>query len=129
MTMSNKDKAIAWGIQDEETIKRFKSKLVEMPNGCVEFSGPFWDKRKLYRGFSIQRTIKKHGESFSLLVKAHRFSYALAKGIDALPKSKIFTGDSRIINHICHNKSCVKPEHLNILTSRENSHADNRKPR
>jgi hypothetical protein len=127
--MSNKDKAIAWGIQDEETVKRFKSKLVEKPNGCVEFNGPKWDKRDLYRMFSIWKTKKTHGQYERLApVKAHRFSYALTHGIDALPKSKVFTGDSKIINHICHNKACVKPEHLNILTSRENTNADNRKP-
>lgn len=128
MTMSNKDKAIAWGVQDEDTVKRFKSKLVKKPNGCIEYNGSFWDNRKLYRGFNINKSKKKHGQSFSLMVKAHRFSYALEKGIDALPRSKKFTGDSRIINHICHNKSCVNIEHLNILLSRQNTSVDYRNP-
>ena len=39
---SNKDKAIQWGIKDEFTVKRFKSKLVNKPNGstlekCLRF--------------------------------------------------------------------------------------------
>jgi len=128
MTMSNKDKAIAWGVKDEHTVERFKQKLVEMPNGCIEIKSSFWDNRKLYRTFSIVKSKKRNGEQLNVMVKAHRFSYALSKGIDALPKSKKFTGDSKIINHICHNKSCVNVEHLNILSSRENTNVENRKP-
>jgi hypothetical protein len=128
MNISNKDKAIAWGVKDEYTVNKFKKKLVEMPNGCIEYSGCFWDNRKLYRGFSVNKSNKRNGEYSTVLVKAHRFSYALTYGIDALPRSKKFTGDSKIINHICHNKSCVNVQHLNILTSRENTNVENRKP-
>ena len=128
MTMSNKDKAIAWGVKDEYTVKKFKAKLVEMPSGCIEYKGAFWDNRKLYRAFGVNKSKKRNGEYSTVTVKAHRFSYALEKGIDALPRSKKFTGDSKIINHLCHNKSCVNVEHLNILASRENTNVENRKP-
>ncbi len=127
--LSNKDKAIQWGIQDVFTVKRFKDRLVKKSNGCIEFDGCFWDKRKMYRAFTIYKTIKDHGHSVrGVMVKAHRFAYALANGMDALPIAGKFSADSKIINHICHNKSCVNPKHLNVLTSRENLLQENKKP-
>ena len=126
--LSNKDKAIQWGIQDVFTVKRFKDRLVKKSNGCIEFDGHFWDKRKLYRGFTVYKTKGIHGESGHLMVKAHRFAYALYYGFDKLPIAGKFSADSKIINHICHNKSCVNPKHLNVLTSRENLLEENKKP-
>lgn len=126
--LSQKDKAIQWGIKDEFTVKRFKSKLLYKENGCIEFDGPFWDKRKMYRGFTVCKTLKEHGKSQHLLVKAHRFAFALYYGFDALPKAgDPFTAKTKVVNHICHNKSCVNPKHLNILTSSENLQKENQK--
>lgn len=127
--LSNKDRAIKFGITDLPTIERFKAKLKPQENGCIEFDGTKWDKRDLYRGFTIYKTKKDHGQSVKgIMVKAHRFSYALANGFDALPIAGKFSGSSKIINHICHNKTCVNPNHLNILTSRENLLPENKKP-
>ena len=126
--LSNKDKAIKWGITDLTTVERFKSKLKPQKNGCIEFDGTKWDKRNLYRGFTIYKTVRDHGYSLTgVMVKAHRFAYALANGMDALPISGNFNGDTKIINHICHNKKCVNPKHLNVLTSRENLSPENKK--
>lgn len=118
--MSKKDQAIRSGLLNLKVVKRFKLKLKEMPNGCLEYQGAPWDKRDMYRGFDIYTEIE--GESVRAhKVKAHRFAYALHYGFDRLPKSGIFTGDSKVINHLCHNKKCCNPLHLNILTSRENT--------
>ena len=125
--LSKKDKAIQFGITQPDIVERFTSKLKEMPNGCIEYQGAMWDKRDLYRGFNITIEIKDDS-NIDVKVKSHRFAYALAKGFDALPKSGIFTGDSKIINHLCHNKKCCNPEHLNVLTSRENLLEENKKP-
>lgn len=128
--LSLKDQAIKFGIADEKTVKRFKSKLIPKENGCIEFNGPKWDKRDLYRMFSIYKTKKANGEYEQLApVKAHRFAYALAHGFDKLPKGqKVSRSDANIINHICHNKRCVNVKHLNILTHGENTSPENRKP-
>jgi hypothetical protein len=127
--LSQKDQAIEYALSDEENIKRFKSLLLPQPNGCVEFAGAKWDSRDMYRAFPV-KIITEDGTVFRN-VKAHRLSFALANGFDALPKSSKLTNgksDTKIINHICHNKKCVEPTHLNVLTNRENTNSDNRKP-
>ena len=116
MILSNKDKAIKHGITDNTVINRFKSKLINTPTGCIEFTGARWDSRDRYRTFRITSS-KGNSES----VKAHRFAYALHYGFDALPKvGDAFTGQTKVINHICNNPKCVNPKHLNVLTSLEN---------
>jgi len=127
--LSYKDKLIQWGITDKIIVKKFKSKLVNKENGCIEFNGPFWDSRKLYRGFNIYKPIEVDGKSSEALVKAHRFAFALHYGFDALPKAgDPFTAKTKIVNHMCHNKSCVNPKHLNVITSSENLQKENLKP-
>jgi hypothetical protein len=114
--LSQKDKAIEYGITDNTVIKRFKAFLDPKPTGCIEFTGAAWDSRDRYRTFRITPS-KGNSES----VKAHRFAYALYYGFNALPKAgDPFTGQSKVINHLCNNPKCVNPEHLNVLTSLEN---------
>jgi hypothetical protein len=43
---------------------------------------------------------------------AHRLSYLHYKG--EIP-------ESMIIDHICHNRSCVNPDHLQVVTAKQNS--------
>jgi HNH endonuclease len=116
--LSNKDRAIQAGIKDPAVVKRFKSKLMPQPNGCIEFKSAMWDKRDTYRRFGI--TWYLGDISINDCVKAHRFAWALEKGFDALPIAGKFSADSKVINHICGNKRCVNVDHLNVLTSREN---------
>ena len=120
--LSNKDKAIQYGITDNSVIDRFKSKLVLKPTGCVEYQGARWDYRDKYRPFAITlKTSPNQKRGMHVKVKAHRFAYALHYGFDALPKAgDPFTGQSKVINHICNNSKCVNPKHLNVLTSIEN---------
>lgn len=49
-------------------------------------------------------------------VSCHRYAYTLAHG--EIP-------DNLVIDHLCHNKACVRVEHLRLATTKEN--ADNRK--
>lgn len=45
------------------------------------------------------------------VVKAHRLSYVMAFGEDP---------GSRLIDHRCHNHSCVRPAHLRLATTKQN---------
>lgn len=47
----------------------------------------------------------------SARVPAHRFSWSLANG--PIP-------DGMLIDHICHNPSCVNPRHLRLATKKQN---------
>jgi len=122
MKLSNKDIAIQFGIKNDKTVQRFISKLINKPNGCIEYMGAPWDSRDRYRAFGI--TIKENFQKTKGIyakVKAHRFAYALHYGFDSLPKAgDSFTGKSNVVNHICNNPRCVNPEHLNVMTSSEN---------
>lgn len=128
MYMSYKDQAIRFGITDKKTLNRFKKYLKPQDNGCIEFDVAPWDKRDLYRAFHI--TFKPEGSTANAQkVKAHRFAYAAFYGFDALPKSdERFSAKSRILHHTCHNKRCVNPQHLEVLTSAQNLLPENRKP-
>ena len=122
MTMSNKDKAIQYGITDNTVIDRFKSKLVSKPNGCIEYTGAMWDFRDRYRSLSITKKASPEDKrGIATKVKVHRFAYALHYGFDALPKvGDKFNSDTKVINHICNNPKCVNPKHLNVVTQRDN---------
>lgn len=125
--MSKKNQAIQYAVKDEKAIARFKSKLMPKTDGCIEFNSSMWDSRDTYRRFTITYYI--NDESFFTNVKAHRFAYALHYGFDKLPESKIFNAKTKVVNHLCHNKRCVNPKHLSILTNSENVSPKNKKPR
>jgi hypothetical protein len=124
--MSKKNDAIKYGIKDAKIIKRYKSKLMPQTNGCIEFKSAMWDSRDTYRRFGI--TYYVDGKTLVANVKPHRFAYALTHGFDNLPQSEVFNAKTQIVNHICHNKKCVNPDHLNILTVSENNAIENKKP-
>lgn len=80
--------------------ERFMSKVSPEPNsGCWLWMG-YCDKSG-YAKFAIKRKP----------LYGHRVSYEFAKG-------KI--QDKMEIDHICSNKSCVNPDHLEMVTSGEN---------
>ena len=118
--LSRKDKAIKWGVQQPTVVKRFNSKLIHQEDGCIDFDGAKWDSRDRYRGIRIHQVVKNEVR-MSETVKAHRFSFALHYGFDALPKATDNSSDAKVINHICGNTKCVNPEHMNVLTVKENA--------
>ncbi len=79
---------------------RFEEKILLIPfNECWE-----WGGNKYPNGYG-RFTIKSKGRL------AHRISYGLYTG--EIP-------DGLVLDHLCRNKGCVNPKHLEPVTSREN---------
>lgn len=111
-----KDEAIRYGIKNNEVVKRFKDRLINLPDGCIDIDYSLVDKSKGYKGFTITLSKNKY-----VVVKTHRFAYALAYGFEALPAGYTKgTKDSLTINHKCRRPSCVNPEHMEVITNYEN---------
>lgn len=51
--------------------------------------------------------------------RSHRISFELYKGID-IPETDPETGEQMDIDHTCHIRRCVNPEHLELVTHGEN---------
>lgn len=84
------------GIANSE---RFTSKfVVSKETGCWNWIA---GKSKGYGAFTIKKRV----------VAAHRVSYETHKGVIA---------DGMEIDHLCLNRSCVNPEHLEQVTHKEN---------
>lgn len=86
------------GMTDKD-IERFWSK-VDKSGDCWA-----WQASTNSRGYGKMRLRGK-------IVLAHRIAYALAYG--ECP-------DGLQIDHICHNRQCVNPAHLHLVTSQRNS--------
>ncbi len=79
--------------------ERFEAKYApEALTGCWLWYGATGDG---YGLFGVKRR----------LVKAHRFSYEKHRG--AIPKGMV-------LDHLCRNRSCVNPDHLEVVTFKEN---------
>jgi hypothetical protein len=86
-----------------EIKNRFESKYFVAPDGCW-----LW-LDSLSRGYGQFYVETKNDKR--VIVAAHRFSYELAKG---------FISDNLVIDHLCRQRSCVNPHHLEPVTSKEN---------
>lgn len=90
--------------REAKSYERFISRISIAASGCWEMNG--WHDRDGYAHFHKS----KHQS------KAHRISYEFHKG--AISKNLT-------IDHLCKNKCCVNPEHLEAVTAQENGRRHN----
>jgi hypothetical protein len=83
-----------------ELRSHFLSKIRVRPDGCHEFQAASYGGG--YRAFYVRRGLKFY---------AHRVAWTIANG--TIP-------DGLVIDHLCRNKECVNPEHLEAVTQRTN---------
>lgn len=81
-------------------IYRFVSKIKKVTSGCWEWTGA--TRPSGYGSITVNRKT----------LRVHRHSYELFVG--KIP-------DGLVIDHICRNRICVNPEHLEVVTSKENN--------
>ena len=95
-----KDKNVIRGTNEE----RFWARVDKSgSNGCWIWTG--WRTEKGYGGFTL------HSPEGNWTRRAHRYAYELLVG--AIP-------DGILIDHRCHNRPCVNPEHLRPVTPKQN---------
>jgi hypothetical protein len=87
-----------------ETKERFESKYFVAPDGCWLWTSGV--STKGYGQFHIRA-----GKGSYKNVLAHRFSYELAQG--PIP-------EGLELDHLCRQRSCVNPYHLEAVTQKEN---------
>lgn len=118
---TNKDIAIEENIAKPHTIETFY-KNINMSGDCH-----IWLGQIDHRGYGEFGVYSKNlGKKVS--IKAHRFAYSLKYGFDKLPKG-VTSNPEFVINHMCHNPACVNPGHLEVITNKENSSKEKRKPK
>lgn len=91
---------LPYSLVTARTKARFFAKIKKLPSGCWEWTG--WINRGGYGEFFLVGHYRR----------AHRFSYLMANGwISPLT-----------IDHLCRNRGCVNPAHLEQVTIKENIH-------
>ena len=95
----------AWdAVSNHDFIPAFTQSIRMLPDGCMEWTGT------------------NHGEGYGYLwlnkrhILAHRFSYETFVG----PLPSWGPPDYLQLDHICRNRKCVRPDHLRIVTRKEN---------
>jgi hypothetical protein len=82
-----------------DTMTRFLSKIELKDNGCWDWKGS--KTKEGYGRFAFNK----------IMVIAHRFSYEVHKQCIPIGME---------IDHLCKNRSCVNPEHLEVVTHTTN---------
>lgn len=120
--LSKKDIAIRENVKKLKTVNTFFKQVKIDENDCH-----VWQNSTESKGYGYFGVYSKELGT-DINVRAHRFSYAIYYGFDALPRGAE-GGNRMVLNHLCFNKRCVNPLHLEVITSNENISAEKRKPK
>ena len=85
------------------TVERFTAFISKSSSGCW-----LWNGSLITGGYG-----RFYDSDHRAIMRAHRWSYLHSKG--AIPKD-------REINHLCHVRACVNPDHLELVTRSQNNH-------
>ncbi len=88
-------------IDNRPAIERFTGKTIRLNDGCIE-----WTAYRNANGYGRF----KPGKGMSMKL-AHRWAYEFHVG--PIP-------DGLVIDHLCRNRSCVNPDHLEAVTQKVN---------
>lgn len=111
---TNTTTAIRVYVTADEYSKFMDKFTVNADSGCWE-----WDGSLAVEGYGWFNIVIGGAPR---AVLAHRVSYAIKYGYDALPPSTERQGsDSIVLDHLCCNRRCVNPTHLEPVTVLVNS--------
>lgn len=86
-----------------------------MPNKIVDYVTHFWSRVDKTDGCWLWQGATSHGYGVmwngERVIRAHRFAYVSMVG--AVP-------DGLVLDHLCRDRRCVRPDHLEPVTLKEN---------
>ena len=99
-----------WVVDRWVNLELFNRKQEQQPNGCINWTGVQNNIGYGFVGFNYPQGKTSAGGHRGGMMTAHRLAFMLTH--NRLPKT-------RNVNHTCHNKLCVNPDHLVEGTQRD----------